>query len=298
MKITFLGANHEDRQLHFDRSSRTALPHRLRHGAGEECVREPAHPGGTRRDRLACWPPMHTSTIPVCCRCWCATASAGKIYATNPTVELCGIMLRDSAHIQEFEAEWKNRKGQALRRRAGGAHVHRAGCRGSHEAVPGHGYEQKDSSWHRALKPALWMWATCWAPPALSCGSLRATLPPSWCFPETSATCISPSSKDPDLTIRDADYAVMESTYGDRLHGPRPDYVRGGADAKFCSAPSTAAAMWSCPSFAVGRTQELLYFMREIKEKGLGDTATSRCTLTVPSPSRRPASSRIPIRLL
>ena len=34
----------------------------------------------------------------------------GRVYATEATTELCSIMLRDSAHIQEFEAEWRNRK--------------------------------------------------------------------------------------------------------------------------------------------------------------------------------------------
>lgn len=34
----------------------------------------------------------------------------GKVYTTEPTVQLCEIMLKDSAHIQMFEAEWRNRK--------------------------------------------------------------------------------------------------------------------------------------------------------------------------------------------
>ena len=34
----------------------------------------------------------------------------GKIYATNATTELCEIMLKDSAHIQQFEAQWRNRR--------------------------------------------------------------------------------------------------------------------------------------------------------------------------------------------
>lgn len=36
----------------------------------------------------------------------------GSVYATEATCNLCNIMLRDSAHIQEFEAEWQNRKAQ------------------------------------------------------------------------------------------------------------------------------------------------------------------------------------------
>ena len=39
----------------------------------------------------------------------------GKVLTTKATTDLCNIMLRDSAHIQEFEAEWRNRKA----RRAG-----------------------------------------------------------------------------------------------------------------------------------------------------------------------------------
>ena len=40
----------------------------------------------------------------------------GEVVTTFATADLCNIMLRDSAHIQEFEAEWRNRKA----RRSGG----------------------------------------------------------------------------------------------------------------------------------------------------------------------------------
>ena len=64
-----------------------------------------------------------------------------------------------------------------------------------------------------------------------------------------------------------ADYVLMESTYGDRNHDPRPDYV--AELAKILQRTFDRGGNVVVPSFAVGRTQEMLYFLREIKEKGL-----------------------------
>ncbi len=50
----------------------------------------------------------HTGLLPMLY----ARGFRGPVYATKPTVELSQIMLRDSAHIQQFEAEWRNRKAQ------------------------------------------------------------------------------------------------------------------------------------------------------------------------------------------
>ena len=48
----------------------------------------------------------HSGKIPA----MVAKGYKGPIYSTEATYKLCSIMLRDSAHIQEFEAEWRNRK--------------------------------------------------------------------------------------------------------------------------------------------------------------------------------------------
>ena len=68
--------------------------------------------------------------------------------------------------------------------------------------------------------------------------------------------------------MKDTEYLVIESTYGDRLHGvDLPDYVTELA--KRIQLVLDRGGNMVIPSFAVGRTQEMLYFIREIKERGL-----------------------------
>ena len=75
-----------------------------------------------------------------------------------------------------------------------------------------------------------------------------------------------PIIRDPQY-LTEADYVVMESTYGDRTHGPKPDYIRELTE--ILQETFDRGGNVVIPSFAVGRTQEMLYFLREIKEKGL-----------------------------
>ena len=112
MKITFLGANHE---VTGSCTLIEAAGQRFLIDCGMEQGKDvyenqpiPVAPGEIDWVLATHAHIDHTGMLPLLVR----NGFRGKIYATNPTVELCGIMLRDSAHIQEFEAEWKNRKGQ------------------------------------------------------------------------------------------------------------------------------------------------------------------------------------------
>ena len=203
----------------------------------------------------------HTGLLPLLAH----NGFRGRIYATIPTVELCGIMLRDSAHIQEFEAEWKNRKGK----RAGAEPVEpmytiqdaEAACRLFRgveyskriELAPGIEARFVDVG-HLLGSASIELWITE--------GSTTTKL----VFSGDIGNLEQPIIKDPTY-IQQADYVFMESTYGDRNHAPRPDYV--AELAKILQRTFDRGGNVVIPSFAVGRTQEMLYFLREIKEKGL-----------------------------
>ena len=190
----------------------------------------------------------------------------GQIFTTYATADLCNIMLRDSAHIQEFEAEWRNRKGK----RAGQpeyepVYVMQDALDAIELLVPCQygeririceGVEIRFTDVGHLLGSAsIEVWAT-------EDGVTKKIV-----FSGDIGNTDQPIIKDPAYT-ENADYIVMESTYGNRVHAQeKPDYL--GDFTRILKETFDRKGNVVIPSFAVGRTQEMLYFIREIKEKGL-----------------------------
>ncbi|MCI8624178.1 MAG: MBL fold metallo-hydrolase [Provencibacterium sp.] len=189
----------------------------------------------------------------------------GRVIATTATCRLCGIMLLDSAHIQMFEAEWRNRKGKRAGHEeyvplyttddASGVLEQFEGCRYG-EIIPlckGLDVRFTDGG-HLLGSASIEVFAE-------EEGEKRTIV-----FSGDIGNINQPLIRDPQY-ISKADYVVMESTYGTRLHNPPPDYVTRLAD--IIQKTFDRGGNLVIPSFAVGRTQELLYFLRKIKADGL-----------------------------
>lgn len=194
---------------------------------------------------------------------------AGPIYATDATMDLCAIMLEDSAHIQEQETEWKNRKAQRS---------------GRQPEEPAYTVADAQKVMRQFVPCAYGRWVPLFDGPAGRIearftdvghllGSASITLriaeegraPELLVFSGDIGNVDQPLLRDPACPGR-ADYLVMESTYGDRSHGPRPDYLAELAG--IVQTTLDRGGNLVIPSFAVGRTQELLYFFRQIKAEG------------------------------
>ena len=265
MKLTFLGANHE---VTGSCTLLEAAGQRYLIDCGMEQGKDvyenqpiPVAPGEIDGVLATHAHIDHTGLLPLLVR----NGFRGRIYATRPTAELCSIMLRDSAHIQEFEAEWKNRKGQ----RSGAEPVEPMYTIQDAEAAialfRGYDYNKEIELapgivirfvdvGHLLGSSSIEIWVT-------ENGATTKLV-----FSGDIGNLDQPIIKDPSY-LKDADYVFMESTYGDRSHGPRPDYV--AELAKILQRTFDRGGNVVIPSFAVGRTQELLYFIREIKEKNL-----------------------------
>ncbi|MBQ8639302.1 MAG: MBL fold metallo-hydrolase [Lachnospiraceae bacterium] len=185
----------------------------------------------------------------------------GPVYATNATTRLCQIMLRDSAHIQESEAEWKNRKNRRKQQPevmpvytlqdAEGILKQFVSC--DYETImdiaPGIRMRMKDVG-HLLGSASIELWLT-------EGEETRKIV-----FSGDIGNTDQPLIKDP-VPVEDADYVVMESTYGDRSHdepGEHSEELRAVLEDTLRRGGNLVI-----PCFAVGRTQQILYFLRGLK---------------------------------
>lgn len=186
----------------------------------------------------------------------------GPIYATKATCDLCEIMLPDSGYIQESEIEWLNRK----RKREG-----------KHEVEPLYTYQDAVDSLvllervrydetiqidqnikvrfrdagHMLGSSIIEVWVT-------EDGKEQKIV-----FTGDLGNNDIPLLREPTM-IDEADILIMESTYGDRIHEHREDKA-----AEFLKIVSTTLENGGnvvIPSFAVGRTQEILYELQKSKQ--------------------------------
>lgn len=203
----------------------------------------------------------HTGLLPLLY----AEGFRGQIFATQATCDLCNIMLKDSAHIQEMEAEWKNRKA----RRAGkpeveplytindaeGILTHFVPCHYKDVLTLTDGLRIRFTDVGHLLGSAsieVWMEEEGVEKKIVFSGDI--------------GNKNKPLIKNPSY-IDEADYVVMECTYGDRTHDRTHEHIEELA--QILQETLDRGGNLVIPAFAVGRTQEILYFMRKIKEEKL-----------------------------
>lgn len=191
----------------------------------------------------------------------------GKVFMTEASADLCDIMLRDCAHIQVQEAEWRNRKAKRSSQVQAKEPLYTMeDAVGVLNSVVPCAYNQKISVCdgvdirftdigHLLGSASIEVWLR-------ENGEARKVV-----FSGDIGNVAQPLLRDPQKTS-EADYVVMESTYGDRVHSmERPDYVKELA--RIIQETFNRGGNVVIPSFAVGRTQEMLYFIRKIKEDNM-----------------------------
>lgn len=184
----------------------------------------------------------------------------GKIWCTDATKQLCDIMLRDSAHIQESEAEWASRKAKRSGRKqvkplytvqdAEIAMLYFQVIPYGETFSPVEGVTARYEDGGHILGSAI-IYLTMQED-----GKTRTLA-----YTGDLGNINMPIVNDPSPR-ETTDYVITESTYGDRLHEKIDNPVKQLAD--IMNRTFARGGNVVIPAFAVGRTQEILYFIREI----------------------------------
>ena len=196
---------------------------------------------------------VHSGALPLLMR----HGFRGPIYATPATTELCGLLLPDSGHLQEDDARFANR--------------HKTSRHSP--ALPL--YTEEDA------RAVLRLFKPLKVDHTISVGLLKIKFRSSGHILGASSVELSTDSGSilfsgdvgrPDdliikapVPIQHADYLVIESTYGDRLHNPNDN---GGTLADVITRTAARSGIVLVPSFAVGRVQNLLYEIHLLKKAG------------------------------
>lgn len=196
----------------------------------------------------------HSGYLPVLVR----RGFKGRIICTKATLELCQLMLRDSAHLQEEEARYANKRGFSSHKPAlplytlEDAETALKLFQGVDYDTPVDLTPNVTAQFHQAghiLGSAMIMLRH----------SGRRTL-----FSGDLGRPVDPVMRPPTI-IREADDLILESTYGNRLHGATDPEAELGAH---LSRAIARGGMVIIPAFAVGRVQALLLLIARLKKRG------------------------------
>ena len=188
----------------------------------------------------------------------------GQIICTKATHDLCEIMLLDSAHIHEMEAEWENRKAKRANKRKTTPLYTQEDARNSMKFFKTVLYNQVikldedlivkyNDAGHILGSAIIEIWIK-------ENGNKE---PIKIVFSGDLGTFDRPILKDP-TSIDSADYLIMESTYGSRLHKEKETHMDRLIDIIIKTVNRGGNVV--IPSFAVGRTQEIIYGLNEYYE--------------------------------
>ena len=186
-----------------------------------------------------------------------------SVYATKATCDLCSIMLPDSGHIQEMEVEWKNRK----RERKGEDPLpplytaeDAAKCLEIFKPVQYDEIIDIDENIKARFNDAGHMLGSSIIEIWITEGDKTEKIVFTGDLGNNDIPLLSPPTM-----IESADYLVMESTYGNRLHMRNDDKASMFLDIVYETLEKGGTVV--IPSFAVGRTQEILFELNKIKEE-------------------------------
>ena len=190
----------------------------------------------------------------------------GDIICTKATMELCQVMLPDSGHIQEMEAQWKNRKLKRKGLQPKGALYSSIVAQECLKLFKSYSYDTE-------IKPFDGLTITLRDAGHLLGSAIIELLvedkespPIKLVYSGDLGNLNIPLINDPTF-IGSADYVIMETTYGDKVHNNFKDVLKELAN--IIKETFDRGGNVLIPSFAVGRTQEVLYALNKYFEKDM-----------------------------